>query len=1289
MLLSNKMSKQTLPLPRSLFWVLLLVFSLPSKAQLQIQPQYLAGADGVASPTVTDIIQDSYGFLWLATNKGLQRYNGLRFETFKHADGNPNSLAHNHVWGVTEDSKKNLWISTEQGISYYDRRKNEFKNFVLSESSPDMAENVPDRFYKVFIDSRQQVWAPVSYKGFFRFDAENNTWIPVKVDAPGNKHINRPDVSFAIAEDREGAIWMSSPAYGLMHCPKGGKVFKTISVAYTGGQDFSKQELQISSMYADSTGIIWINSRNGLYKYNPKTRAFKTIIEYGRTINDVWNSWDQIRQDHEGNIWVANNTKGILKFRGISDVFDTVHISGQVRIKDASFAISLTNLTIDRSGIFWLGSLNHGVLKYDPVSQSFSSYEHNAFNPVSMSPGGAFSLHASQKKPGLVYVGTRGYGLNIFDREKGTFRQFRYKAVEDFFGGSVRSILEAADGSLWIGTWGDGLIKTDENYREIKRYVFQSNSPASLSNGQVRVLKHDSDGSVWIGTDGGVNILDPQTGQFKRMVSVESNTYPKALISQVEKMKVSVPNKILIDKVTDNQDRTVTLHVSSPGRYLVMCVGEGDNTGMADFGWILSGTKDTVWKMLDYGKTRYAGGGLKNRIIIEEIDLNPGAYTVHYKTDDSHAFNQWNDSPPDETKLYGIALIKLVDEAGKPIRPLFEEQENDILLHGTSIADIEPGRKYIWVASRFNGLDRIDRATKKVRHYQNAPANNNSLSANQLADIYEDKHGILWIATSRGLDRLDPATETFIRYSEKDGLPTDLVMSILPGVNDEIWLGTQNGISQMIRNDALGKVTFINYNAADGIGGNTFIPLVATKTADGHLYFGGEHGVSAISDLKVNRIIPPIVLSNLFLSNQSVMDMGDRSPLRTSLAEVEEITLAYDQNNISFEFTALHFVNPLKNQYAHMLKGHDQDWTYDNRNFVTYTNLEPGEYEFRMRASNGHGVWNEKGRTIYITILPPWWRTWWAYTLYALLLVLFILVAVRLLQVRIKRMERERSRERLLQQGKEIEKAYTELKATQAQLVHAEKMASLGELTAGIAHEIQNPLNFINNFSEINKELLEEMQAELQENNYAEAIELAIMVAENEKKINDHGKRADGIVKGMLQHSRVSNSAVKEPTDINKLADEYLRLTYHGLRAKDKSFNATIKANLDETIKKVNIIPQDIGRVLLNLLTNAFYAVSEKSKQQIPGYEPTVTVTTAAAATGIVLTVADNGNGIPEENMDRIFHPFFTTKPTGQGTGLGLSISYDIITKGHGGELKAASSEGEGTIFSILLFNNN
>jgi two-component system, NtrC family, sensor kinase len=303
--------------------------------------------------------------------------------------------------------------------------------------------------------------------------------------------------------------------------------------------------------------------------------------------------------------------------------------------------------------------------------------------------------------------------------------------------------------------------------------------------------------------------------------------------------------------------------------------------------------------------------------------------------------------------------------------------------------------------------------------------------------------------------------------------------------------------------------------------------------------------------------------------------------------------------------------------------------------------------------------------------------------------------AIAIRKVELEGLVAERTAE-ITRQKEELENTLQELRATQDQLIQSEKMASLGELTAGIAHEIQNPLNFVNNFSDVSKELLDEMKEELGKGNQEEAEAIINDIKQNLEKIIHHGRRADSIVKGMLQHSR-SNSGVKEPTDINALADEYLRLAYHGLRAKDKTFNAILETDFDGTLEKIDVVPQEIGRVILNLLTNAFYAVSQKKKQiekdvinnekqyGLTPYKPTVFVGTKKSDNKVEIKIRDNGMGIPHAAVDKIFQPFFTTKPSGKGTGLGLSLSYEIVTKAHGGKLEVENKEGEGVTFTIIL----
>ncbi len=434
---------------------------------------------------------------------------------------------------------------------------------------------------------------------------------------------------------------------------------------------------------------------------------------------------------------------------------------------------------------------------------------------------------------------------------------------------------------------------------------------------------------------------------------------------------------------------------------------------------------------------------------------------------------------------------------------------------------------------------------------------------------------------------------------------------------------------------------------------------------------------------------------------------------------IEEIQsqIPFTSNTLRFEYSIPSYDNYKANQYQFFLEGFDDDWSsWTKAAEKEYTNLPQGDYKFHVRGKNIYD--SVSGEAVYsFTTLPPWYLSWWAYVVYALKLGLIIFTIDRIQRRRLVKKERERSEIRetklrsqaieaenkMLQlenerielefrKTTELKTAYTELKdthenlkATQQQLVVQQKLASLGQLTAGIAHEIKNPLNFVNNFSEISKDLLNDLEVEVENKNQKEVRGLIDNLKQNLEKITHHGKRADSIIKGMLLHSRGS-SGEKMLTDINDLLDQYVNLAYHGMRAQNKEFNIRIEKDYDESLEKINVVPQDISRVFLNIINNACYAAYDKKlKSGDNNFSPTLKVSTKNLDASVEIKIADNGNGIPKEILDKVFQPFFTTKPPGEGTGLGLSLSYDIVAKVHNGKISFVSEDGNYTEFTIIL----
>ncbi len=1053
---------------------------------------------------------------------------------------------------------------------------------------------------------------------------------------------------YTIFEDSHGVIWVSS-FEGMCKFDRATEKF----TRYKPSPKARFSDPNIGVINEDNDGMIWVGSYStGLCRFNPQTGKFlpdSIDLDYPRSPDNkaTWpnDAINCIYKDTEGTLWVGNTT-GLHNIKltaakaGQPSGYSIIHYRHDPFNPDSLSGL-VSSVFEDKAGIIWMGT-NNGLNSLDKKTGVFKRYQHDPKNAHSISSNNLFAwggIGIKEDHQGNLWICT-SKGLNKLNKDRTVFTRYFHNPNDPH--SLSNDIIESLEidkaGILWVGSKGGQLNKANLND---KGFGLRRNDPTninSLSSNEVTSIVEDSSGIIWIGTyTRGLNRWDKRTNQFTHFRHDPAN--PKSL-------------------------RHDAVHAILEDRHGHLWVGNGD--------------------------------------ILSLFNKQTGEFT-HYKSNEANYKADWQlikTIAEDREGLLWLGAghgIKKFDIRTRKFIKYYQHSKGDStgISDYNALAIYEDSRDNIWVGYGSIATDRINKRTDVITHYKHDPQDTASISSNNVLSFYEDTKGNLWLGTwGGGLCHFDYQTGKFTTFTDKYGLADNTIYSILEDNKNYLWLGTQNGLSRF---DPV-KKTFTNYYYKDGLQSNIFAVGESLRSAhikgeDGTLYFGGPNGFNFFDplQLKTNSYIPPIVITQFKLFDSLVKGAN----------ESKKMVLDHDQNYFSFEFSSLSFYNPTKNLYAYQLEGVDKGWVYSgSRRYVAYTNIDPGTYVFKVKGTNNDGVWNEEGTSITIIINPPWWLTWWAYSIYGLLLAAAIFAIYRMQRQRIIRRERQKTQLKELAQAKEIEKAYHQLRSTQVQLIQSEKMASLGELTAGIAHEIQNPLNFVNNFSDVSTELVDEMNAEIDKGNTEDAKLIAHNLKQNLEKINHHGKRAGDIVKGMLQHSR-SSSGVREPTDINKLADEYLRLAYHGLRAKDKSFNATMKTDFDENIGNINIIPQDIGRVLLNLINNAFYAVTEKKKQAPPPpeggiknppaeYEPTVIVRTAlnppsgGRGAEVVISVKDNGNGIPQKVLDKIFQPFFTTKPTGQGTGLGLSLSYDIV-KAHRGELKVETTEGKGAEFIIQL----
>ncbi len=998
-------------------------------------------------------------------------------------------------------------------------------------------------------------------------------------------------------------------------------------------------------MFEDSRGRLWISTLNGgLTILDIKKRTLSKMASVANARNNLC----YMLQDKQQRIWESSSTPNGINIID-PKTLSTKWLDGTRGLTNSS----VNGLTMDQSGQVWIAT-NNGVNIINPLTKKIKTLSKSS-GLGSDTTGNLFCDHN-----GNIWM--NNIGANIFNPSTGSLKTTK---GQDFFKKNpLIGFSEDINGRIWVASQKKGLAiidPTKQTLQNIKKangltddFVLNiwpdkkgqawiptlkglnelgyiNNLQQHIGNIPVSALSEDTDGLIWEGSaSNGINIIDRKNKTYRRLGVAEGLCNDTIQNITVQHNKIFLASNGGID-IIDSSRTTIT--------HLGVKEGLSDRAIQA----VMVDNKGNIWL-----------GGLNNGLDV----YDPVNQTVKHIG-----------------KAQGLDHMSIVD--------VKQDNQGDVWL---STAD---------------DVYKISQDLKVVKTL-NAGKGNKTLLA--------DDYGNVWIGTQEGIFIADKLNSHLVLFSTKQGLINKQLTSLLK-YNHRIYASTLKGIT-VIDPTADGllsgsKWITTSFGARYGLAKiNTGYFLTDMITHNG-LYCWGDNGISIYDLSKKDTTVSPVYIMGINVMDGHQYFTGDKPAIANKLSW-DNITgpynlpvnlqLPYNQNYVQFSYGVLNLTAHDTTWYQYRLAGADKEWNTvtSSLSSKSYYNLAPGKYTFEVTAKTDDGDWSP---TAYLsfTISPPWWQTWWACIIYVVLFVGTIWFFVyfrsrklmhdkRLLEhkVHVRTEEVLQQKEEIEAQRDNLEKAFIDLKNAQNQLIQSEKMASLGELTAGIAHEIQNPLNFVNNFSEVNAELIDELQLEITAGNYEEVRSIAEDIKLNEQKINMHGKRADGIVKGMLQHSR-SGSGAKEPTNINALADEYLRLSYHGLRAKDKAFNAVLNTNFDSSAPKINIVQQDIGRVLINLFNNAFYAVNEKKKVAGSGFKPEVSVQTSIENDHVVIKVKDNGTGIPDSIKDKIMQPFFTTKPTGEGTGLGLSLTYDIVVKGHGGTLTVNSAEGQGAEFTIGL----
>ena len=1053
-----------------------------------------------------------------------------------------------------------------------------------------------------------------------------------------------------VKQDRVGNLWFGT--YGGVSRYDGTYFFN-----YTTKDGLIDNDVR--EILEDKKGRIWFATINGISRFNPRTKKFNSYDKFSGLSNTFI---EGILEDRNGDLWFSGNG-GVYKYDPVAEA------TGKLAFQDVSKALRLEGVAVndiieDSEGIIWIATESF-VCRYDPDAKEDSSEKLRQFTTIDgLVNNYVFSCTQDQK--GNIWFGTKA-GISRYSKADHTFLNItKEQGLAD---NQVRNITKDKTGSLWFGTYGGGLNKYDGE--SVLEYHGKAGSWKAIY-----AIVEDHQGNLWFSpADGGI----------------------------VKFKKGQKPGE-------KSHFWTYTTKQGLP-----------DNTFLS----IVEDQAGNMWFGSDRGLCRY--DGKKFTIFTEEQglpDSNIDALTVDGKG------NLWIGTfEGGVSKFDGNSFTNFGTAEG--------------LAHKTVWDIMEDKDGGIWVATR-GGLTHYDGKTF-LNFYKEQGLADNKLSrvfqdshGNILIGTWG---GGLSVIRKEKLQNLklknNSRDRLFETFSTTNSLANDVVYTIVEDEEKNIFLGTNLGFTVIKGGikpgSEIGSAGIENYNENTGYPikdlSNNFSMI---KDRQGKFWLGtGDKFLRFDYDSVIrDSLPPPLFLQNLKINNQEVswhslawarnedslppgveqtafksnellifnkgLNEKDRDTMIRTFKKVEfsgifsfyplpkDLVLPFSKNDIDFEFVGVETSRPFLVKYQYKLENFDDHWSPVSTNsFANYGNLSEGDYIFKVKARNPNGVWSEP-ITYPLEVLPPWYRSWIAYVIYVLLFLILLYFVDKYQRNRLLFKERQKAINRELIHAHEIEKAYSELQSTQAQLIYAEKMASLGEITAGVAHELRNPLNFVTNFSEVSRELMDEAEEELKKGHVAEADNLMLEIQKNLEMISRHGRRADAIVKGMLQHSR-AGSGQKEPTDLNKLVESFLRLVCNGLSRKDQSHRVKIEKNYDRSLQKVEVIPQDLGRVVLNLLTNAFHAVQEKSRLgKDPNYQPQILVETKNMGDRAEIWIKDNGTGIPQHILNKIFQPFFTTRTAGEGTGLGLSISFDVV-KVHGGEIKVDTEEGKGSIFMIVL----
>ncbi len=1189
---------------------------------------------GIKSNTTNSIPRRYLGlisfiiYFWIAVSAlswaEIIDFTPLKFKQFSARENIPPGT----VNVIFNDSLGYLWIGTENGLARYDGYgvKSYSDEHGISGKEIKTIHEVP----------KGTLWVGTGDAGLFRYELEANQfqWEDVSVTRKEKKIT--PGILF-IQSDKNGGLWM---------------VTTELLLEYYNPETKERKEVQCRA-----DGLIAFSDDEG----EPESfdRINSTVIKFRRTLAETYHY--ALYKDRQGHIWFGlkgglghynpddgsihgyGEQNGLQPGESVRDFYEAPDGTLWIAIETGNLKIlnresGVFNTRVDGRNAPWKGgciyklyggeknrlwvTTKHGLYLIEDVT-SPDILPKDAL--TSEDEENKFPTPFHQSEDGKLWLTTWDAGVLLLNLEAGATAPSRHNfsaAHPTGKGGFfVSTTCEDHSGTLWIGTGTGGLFKKEDLPFSHLSTHLYQNIPGLHGNTKVNDLCMDSNHKFWIGTNDGL---------FRVNANLKKNT------AKAYREKEGLPyHRVQVIYKDSNQK----IWAGAGG----LEQGEGQYTGVIQGG-------------LSYYDKQ------KDRFISLPISPIPGDKHWVSRIYEDAAGTLWIG-----TRYSG--LFSLAPKTG---------ETEDFPLNRTSINSIlQDSKGVLWIGTD----DGLFKETKTGGRMFQATG----IKSLIITVLYEDRDRNLWAGTAGGgLYLVDAASGEIIkRFTEKEGLPNPLINGILEDKTGILWIISGNFISRFAPRK---KQVLRNFGVANGLpedilNGRTFLE------SNGDFIIGGQKGHYRFSPERIidNMMKPRLVLTGLHIFEKPVKYGAEGSPLTKPLNEIKKIELPAGQNALFFDLTVLHYKQPERNTWRYKLdtdvsKG---DWIMGKHgDTIKCVNLAPGKHTLIIQGANCDGLWSDE-KTVDLVLVSPFWKPWYFIPLGVILGLMIIVFFIRNDNKRLDIMVKAHT--------EELSKAMEHLQQTQAQLVQSEKMAALGQLNAGIAHEIKNPLNFVLNFSRhsaiaadtLGKEISEEMghfnttRKEVVEKNLEK-------LGKNLEKVQAHGKRIDSIASGMLLHSRGDKGEVRA-IQLNESLKEDSELVFHSMKAADFDFNVIMEYDWDNAVGQINVVPQDFKRAVLNILTNACYAVRQRQKTAGPGYNPTISIKTEKCGTNVKIYFRDNGPGIPQNELANIFKPFFTTKPLGDGTGLGLSMAQETIERDHKGKLEVAGVEGEFTEFVITL----